>query len=69
VLNRIFKSPKYNNQNVVLVDSEAYIPSLGVRAKTSVRNELASQALAAEREIMYAIENLNNKLDNAEVYV
>ena len=67
-LNRLFKSPQHRNQNMVLVDLDEYVPSLEARVNTSERHELTSQALAAEKEIMYAIENLNNKLDNSEIY-
>jgi Mrp family chromosome partitioning ATPase len=68
VLNRLFKSPQQRNQKMVLVDLDEYVPSMEARVNASERHELASQALAAEKEIMYAIENLNSKLDNSEIY-
>ena len=68
-LNRIFKSSRYNTEKKVLVDSEEYLASVGVSVKASELRELTGQALAAQEEIMHALENLNKKLDNAEICV
>jgi hypothetical protein len=68
-LNRIFKSPQYYSGKKVLVDSEEFLASVKVRVKASELHELTSRALAAEEEIMHALENLNNRLDNAEICV
>lgn len=67
-LNRIFKSSRYHTRKV-LVDSEEFLASVGVSVKASELHELTSQALAAQEEIMHALEKLNNKLDNAEICV
>lgn len=67
-LKSIFKLPKYHGKKKVLVDSDVFLASVEVSVKTNEWRELASQALAAEKEIMYAIENLNSKLDKSEIY-
>lgn len=67
MLNRIIQVSQRRSKKKLLANSAAYVAAVEVRVKASELHELVSQALAAEKEIMYALENLNNKLDNAEI--
>jgi len=63
------KSLQYDNQTLVSLDSEVHIPTFKNTIITRARQELANEALAAEKEIMHVLENLNSELYNAEIHV
>ena len=67
MLNRIFRISQRHSKKKLLANSEAYVAAVEVRVKAGELHELVSQALTAEKEIMRALERLNNKLDNAEI--
>ena len=63
------KSLQHNKQNHIPEDLELNISIVKVKTKARGRQKLASQALAAEREIKLALDNLHSKLDHSEIYV
>ena len=63
------KSLQYDIQTLVPLDSEVHIPTFKNTIITRARQELANEALAAEKEIMHVLENLNTELYNAEILV
>jgi hypothetical protein len=67
LLEHIIDSSLCTEQTTLTADSEAYMPVVKVKVPTREQHELAGQALAAQRDIMDAIENLCNKLDDEEV--
>jgi hypothetical protein len=67
VINQIIESVLHNGKTTEKEHADAYIRSEEETATTE-RQELTDQALDAERDIMYAIENLNIALDDEEVY-
>ena len=68
VVNQIIESVLHNRKTTEPEYSESYIRSVDEEMITARPPELTAQALDAERDIMYAIENLNSELDDAEVY-
>ena len=69
VRNRSNRTAIYHSRSMELVASKSYVPSIEVRVSTRERDEIANQTLAAEREIMHAIENLRCELDNPEIHI
>ena len=67
VVNQIIESVLHSGKTTEKEHADACIRSKEETATTG-RQELTDQALDAERDIMYAIENLNIALDDEEVY-
>jgi len=63
------QSLQHDSQNHVPEDSELQISVVKVAANTRGRQKLTIQALAAQKEITRALENLHSKLDHNEICV
>jgi hypothetical protein len=68
LLEDVIDSSLYTEKTTLMADSEVHIPVVKVKVPTREQHELAGQALAAQRDIMNAIENLCNKLDDEEIH-
>ena len=68
LVNQIIESVLHNDKATELESSETSIRSVEEETATTGRQELTAQAIESERDIMYAIENLNIELDDEEIY-